>query len=121
MYVCTRAHEGQRLERAVNMIIGGSVLAGEKKGSGSHSEERRGGGMFTGAREKATEVAYTPSAPGLRENTKTIAKQKQLPSAGLDTCSMHGSHAQKTTSLAIYSNNQLLYHDPMPLMSSTKF
>ena len=36
---------------------GGSVLAGEREGSGSHSREWRGSGVLTGAREKATVVA----------------------------------------------------------------
>ena len=37
--------------------------------------------MLTGAKEKATAVACTWAAPGQRENTGTVAKQKQLPSA----------------------------------------
>ena len=52
---------------------GGSVLTGERKGSSSHS---RGSGVLTGTREKATAVACTWSAPGQRENTGTVAKQK---------------------------------------------
>ena len=73
---------------------GGSVLAGERKGSSSHSGVWRGSGVLTGAREKATGVACTWAAPGQRENTGTV-KQKQLPSAGLD--SMRGVRAQKIT------------------------
>ena len=71
---------------------GSSVLTGERKGSSSHS---RGSGVLTGAREKATAVACTWAAPGQRENTGTVAKQKQLPSAGLD--STRGTRAQKIT------------------------
>ena len=68
---------------------GSSVLAGERKGSSSHSGEWRGSGVLSGAREKATAVSCTWAAPGRRENTETIAKQKQRPSAGLD--SMRGA------------------------------
>ena len=62
---------------------GGSVLARERKGSGSHSGEWRGRGVLSGAREKVTAVTCTWAAPGHvdRENTRTVAKQKQLPSA----------------------------------------
>ena len=38
---------------------GSSVLAGERKGSSSHSEEWRGSGVLSGAREKATAVSCT--------------------------------------------------------------
>ena len=38
---------------------GGSVLAGERKGSGSHSREWRGSGVLIGEREKETAVACT--------------------------------------------------------------
>ena len=62
---------------------GVGVLAGERKGSGSHLGEWRGSGVLSGAREKATAVTCTWTAPGQRENTGTVAKQKQLPSAGL--------------------------------------
>ena len=45
---------------------------------------KRGGGVLSCAREKATAVACTWAAPD-RENTETVAsKQKQPPSAGLD-------------------------------------
>ena len=76
---------------------GSSVLAGEKKGSDSHSGEWRGCGVFSCAREKATAVTCTWAAPdaGQRENTETVtgvAKQKQPPSAGLDT--MRGARAR---------------------------
>ena len=60
---------------------GGGVLAGERKGSGSHSGEWRRSGVLSGAREKATAITCTWAAPGQRENTGTVAKQKQLPSA----------------------------------------
>ena len=60
---------------------GGSVLAGERKGSGSHSGKWRGSGVLSGAREKATAVTCTWAAAGHGENTGTVAKQKQLPSA----------------------------------------
>ena len=54
---------------------GGSVLAGERKGSGSHSREWRGSGVLTGAREKATAIACIYlTAPGQRENTGTVAR-----------------------------------------------
>ena len=71
---------------------GGSVLAGERKGTPG---EWRGNGVLTGAREKTTAVACTWAAPGQRENTGTVAKQKQLPSASVD--SMRGARAQKIT------------------------
>ena len=38
---------------------GGSVLARERKGSGSHSGEWKGRGVLSGAREKATLVTCT--------------------------------------------------------------
>ena len=76
---------------------GGSVLAGERKGNGSHSREWRGSGVLIGEREKETAVAcgLYLAAPGQRENTGTVAKQKQLLSAGLD--SMRGARARKIT------------------------
>ena len=77
---------------------GGSVLAGERKGSGSHSREWRGSGVLIGEREKETAVAcgLYLAAPGRRrENAGTVAKQKQLLSAGLD--SMRGARARKIT------------------------
>ena len=43
----------------------------------------------------ARAVSCTLAAPGQRENTETVAKKKQLPSAGLD--SMRGAHAHKIT------------------------
>ena len=49
---------GQRLERAVNTRRDGGVLSGEGNGNGSH--------------------------PGWERNGR-IAKQKQMPSAGLDS------------------------------------
>ena len=45
--------------------------------------------------EEAVAVSCTSAVPGQRENTETVAKQKQLPSAGLD--SMRGAHAHKIT------------------------
>ena len=68
---------------------GGSVLAGGRKGSGSHSGEWRGGGVLSGARGKATVVTCTRAET--ERNSETVAKQKQLPSAGLD--SMRGARA----------------------------
>ena len=51
------------------------------------------------ARERSSEGdgsrLHTWAAPGQRENTRTVSKQKQLPSAGLD--SMRGARAQKIT------------------------
>ena len=38
---------------------GGSVLAGDRKGSDSHSGEWRGSGVLSDAREKATAVTCT--------------------------------------------------------------
>ena len=61
---------------------GGSILAGERKGSGSHSGEWRGSGVLSCAREKATgrqslaTAELGRAAPGQRENTETVAKQK---------------------------------------------
>ena len=47
---------------------GGSVLARERKGSGSsHSGEWRGRGVLSGAREKATLVTCTIDTPPLRD------------------------------------------------------
>ena len=40
-------------------IRGGGVLAGRKKGSGSHSGEWKGGGVLAGARGKAMAVTCT--------------------------------------------------------------
>ena len=57
---------------------GSGVLSGERKGDGSHSGEWKGG-MLSGTRGAA--VAVTRSG---RKNSETVAKQKQLPSAGLD-------------------------------------
>ena len=74
---------------------GGSILAGERKGSGSNSGEWKGRGVLSGAREKAMAVTCTWAAPGQRENIETVAKQKRLPSAGLD--SMRGARAQNIT------------------------
>ena len=48
---------------------GGSVLAGERKGSGSHSREWRGSGVLIGEREKETAVACTWP---LRDREKTL-------------------------------------------------
>ena len=71
---------------------GSSVLAGERRGSSSHSGEWRGSGVLSGARERATAVSFTLAAPRReRENTETVAKQKHLPSAGLDI--MRGARA----------------------------
>ena len=67
---------------------GGSVFADERKGSGSHSREWRGSGVLTGARERRRQQSLVLGRSGTeisRENTGTIAKQKQLPSAGLDS------------------------------------
>ena len=52
--------------------------------------EWRGRGVLSCAREKAMAVTCTWAAPDAtpdvqRENTETVAKQKQPPSAGLDT------------------------------------
>ena len=60
---------------------GGSVLARERKGSGSHSGEWRRALW----RERESDVSHLhlglSGTCRQRENTGTIAKQKQLPSA----------------------------------------
>ena len=61
---------------------GGGVLSGEKKGGGSHTGEWRGGGVLSGARARGKATAVTRAG---RENSETVAKQKQLPSAGIDS------------------------------------
>ena len=66
-----------------------------KQSQNSRSGEWRGSGVLTGARKKATAVTCTWAAPGRRDNTGTVAKQKHLPSAGLD--SVRGARAQKIT------------------------
>ena len=53
--------------------------------------EWRDRGVLSCAREKAMAVTCTWAAPDARQ-TETIAKQKQPPSAGLDT--MHGARAR---------------------------
>ena len=74
---CRRSH---KMKQSQNTRVvsggrrGGSVLAGERKDSGSQSGEWRGSGVLTGTREKATAVACTWAAPGQRENTETVAK-----------------------------------------------
>ena len=50
--------------------------------------------MLTGAREKAATYLAAPGQ-SQRENTGTVAKQKQLPSAGLD--SMRVARLRKIT------------------------
>ena len=57
---------------------GGSVLSGKRSGGSSHWGEWRGSGVLSGTRGKATAVSRAR-----RENSKTVAKQKQQPSAGL--------------------------------------
>ena len=57
------------------------VVSGGRRGSGSHSGEWRGSGVLSGAREKTTAVTCTWAAQGQRENTGSVANQKQLPSA----------------------------------------
>ena len=52
-------------------------------------------GVLSGTREKATAVCCTWAMLGQRENTETVSKQKQLPSANLD--SIYGAHTHKIT------------------------
>ena len=47
---------------------GGSVLAGERKGSGSHSREWRGSGVLIGEREETAVACTWP----LRDREKTL-------------------------------------------------
>ena len=58
---------------------GGSVLAGERKGSGSHSREWRGRGVLTGAREKVTAVAciYILDRSGTEKTPEPLHVAKQ--------------------------------------------
>ena len=70
----------------------GIVLAGERKGSSSHSGEWRGSGVLSGA---SSLLHLGRAAPGQRENTKTVVKQKQLPLPAQPT--MRGARAQKIT------------------------
>ena len=49
------------------------------KAVAGHLGEWRGSGVLCGAREKATAVTCTWATQGQRENTGTVAKQKQLP------------------------------------------
>ena len=66
-----------------------SVLTG---GSSSHSGEWRGGGVLSGTRRGRQSLALGPRQ---REKSETVAKQKQLPSVGLD--SMRGAgHAPRS-------------------------
>ena len=62
------------------MVSGGRrgsiVLAGERKGSSSHLGEWRGSGVLSGA---SSLFHLGRAAPGQRENSETVAKQKQLP------------------------------------------
>ena len=60
---------------------GGGILSGEMKGGSSYLVEWRDGSMFSGVKGKATAVTRAE-----RENSKTIVKQKNLRSAGLDMC-----------------------------------
>ena len=75
------------------------VVSCEGKGDGSHSGEWRGGGVLSGeGTGKATAVTRAGS-----ENYKTVAMQKQLPLAGLD--SMRTARTQKTTLVLTINNN----------------
>ena len=62
---------------------GGGVLAGERKGSGSHSGEWRGSDGHSGEWRggDGSHLHLGRSGTKIRENTGTVAKQKQLPSA----------------------------------------
>ena len=79
------------------------VLAGERKGSGSHSGEWGGSGVLSCAREKAIgrqSLACNWAGPRqdgihtVQRNTETVAKQKQPPSAGLDTMHARGARPE---------------------------
>ena len=56
-----QSHEMKQTQntRVVSGWRRGSILARERKGSGSHSGEWRGRGVLSGAREKATLVTFT--------------------------------------------------------------
>ena len=59
--------------------------------------------MLSGARGKVTTVTCTRAALGQKENSETVAKQKQLPSAGLD--SMCGARGQKIAGVLTMNNS----------------
>ena len=54
------------------------VVSGRREAVAVAWREWRGSGVLSGARKKATAVTCTWAAPGQRENTGTVAKQKQL-------------------------------------------
>ena len=60
------------------MVPGGRrssiVLAGDRKGRSSHSGERKGCGILSGA---SSVLHLGRAAPGQRENTETVAKLPQ--------------------------------------------
>ena len=74
---------------------GSVVLAGERTQGKAAAVIRESGEVARAACSLARAVSCTWAAPGQRENTETVAKQKQLPSAGLVT--MRGARAQKIT------------------------
>ena len=74
---------------------GSVVLAGERTPGKAAAVTRERGEVARAACSLARAVSCTWAAPGQRENTETVAKQKQLPSAGLVT--MRGARAQKIT------------------------
>ena len=61
------------------MVSGGSiVLAGERKGSSSHSGEWRDSGVLSGAMARAVSCTWAVLRRlGQRENTETVAKLPQ--------------------------------------------
>ena len=82
---------------------GGGVLAGERKGSGSHSGEWR-------AREKATAVTCTWTASGQEKKPEPLLSRSScLQLAGRPRCldSLRGVRAQKIT--CVLTINNLLY------------
>ena len=65
---------------------GGSILAGERKAAAvtRESGEVAACSLARGRRQRQS-LALGPRRDVQRENIETVAKQKQLPSAGLDS------------------------------------
>ena len=60
------------------------MLSGERRGGSRHSGECRGSGVLSGARGKTTARQQSVYSGRDKKTLYTVAKQKQLPSAGLD-------------------------------------
>ena len=78
---------GHTANTDTRVIFGGRrgsvVLAGERTPGKAAAVTRERGEVARAACSLARAVSCTWAAPGQRENTETVAKQKQLPSAGL--------------------------------------